>query len=75
MDPSFHILINVISNGLLDYTYDYDYDYDYDYSDLTPDTYNNYDINMTLCNTDLTNPFQIEAEVTDALYVTLSWVS
>jgi hypothetical protein len=71
LDPSFHTLINEISNDLLDYTDD-DYDYAYD---LPPDP-NSYDIKMsTVGNIDLSDPTRIEADVTDALYATLSWVS
>ena len=72
LDPSFHGLINVISNDLLDYTYDY---YDSDNMDPTPYMYNSYDIYITVGNINITDPSQIELDITDAVYVTLSWVS
>jgi hypothetical protein len=76
LDPFFHSLINVISNNLLNNVY---YDYDYDYLVYrygpTPYMYNRYDIYMTVGNINTLNRFRIAAVITDALYVTLSWVS
>lgn len=70
MDPSFHTLITVISN---EFVSDYHYD-SYNYFDLSP--YNSYDIHMT-CTVGNIDPSQIIMydDVTDAVYVTLSWVS
>ena len=68
MDPSFLTLITVISN---DFISDYHYD-SYNYFDLSP--YNSYGIHMT-CTVGNIDPSQMYNDVTDAVYVTLSWVS
>jgi hypothetical protein len=71
MDPSFHSLIRVISNDLYDYIYFDPYNVDIDIM------YNSYDIYVIADNIDLSDPSsdRIDVDVTDALHVTLSWVS
>ena len=74
LDPSFHVLINIISNEpilLGDLYYDDDL-----YSPLPPSK--NYDIPVyvVIDKINITDVGgQIEDDITDALYVTLSWVS
>lgn len=65
MDPSFHTLITAISNEFVS-------DYYSDHFDPSP--FNGYDIHMT-CTVGNIDPSQICDDVTNAVYVTLSWVS
>ena len=77
LDPSFYFLINLISqNNVLLFENDYDYEYDYDYYNPTiQPTSNFYFISMVIDIINFTDPYQIENDITDAFYITLSWVS
>ena len=72
MDPSFHTLISVISTEFASNIgpgIDYHYYNSYDHS-----PYNSYEIYMA-CTVGNIDPSQIYDDVSDAVYVTLSWVS
>lgn len=67
LDPSIYRLTKVLSNSD-------DHDIDDEYYSTVPH-YKYYKIQLSICDIELNNLSQMHDDVTDALYITLSWVS